>query len=132
MVTTHNLGFPRIGAARELKFALESYWNGQLPEDQLLRVGGELRERHWRQRADLDWIPVGDFSFHDQVLDMSFTLGNVPSRITDTQGSTLQHYFRNARGRLCATASHTPPPGRASVDQSRRWAENPAQHTAAS
>src|SRR6185436_7397064 len=25
MTTTHNLGFPRIGARRELKFALESY-----------------------------------------------------------------------------------------------------------
>ena len=28
----HNLGFPRIGAKRELKFSLEKYWRGDLSQ----------------------------------------------------------------------------------------------------
>ena len=76
MVTTHNLGFPRIGAKRELKFALEDYWKGNSSRDALTQLGGQLRQRHWQQQAGLglDLVPVGDFSFYDQVLDMSFML----------------------------------------------------------
>ena len=29
MTVIHNLGFPRIGAKRELKFAQEAYWKGE-------------------------------------------------------------------------------------------------------
>ncbi|HET6786988.1 MAG TPA: hypothetical protein VFH49_03445, partial [Aquabacterium sp.] len=47
MTTTHNLGFPRIGARRELKFALESYWRGESSRDELQAVGAQLRQRHW-------------------------------------------------------------------------------------
>ncbi len=35
MATTHNLGFPRIGGQRELKFALEDYWGGRQTEQEL-------------------------------------------------------------------------------------------------
>lgn len=80
MVTTHNLGFPRIGAQRELKFALEAYWRGESRRDDLIALDSSLRRRHWQQQAELDRVPVGDFSFYDQVLDMSFTLGNLPER----------------------------------------------------
>ena len=104
MVTTHNLGFPRIGARRELKFALESYWKGQSPRADLQRTGAELRARHWRDQAALDLIPAGDFAFYDQVLDMSFTLGNLPARVRDFHGDTLDNYFRVARGRSAAGA----------------------------
>lgn len=99
MATTHNLGFPRIGAKRELKFAQESYWKGQSSRDDLVRVGAELRQRHWRDQAVLDLVPVGDFSFYDQVLDMSFTLGNLPERVRGFHGDPLDNYFRVARGR---------------------------------
>ncbi|HEY0841725.1 5-methyltetrahydropteroyltriglutamate--homocysteine S-methyltransferase [Methylotenera sp.] len=99
MVSTHNLGFPRIGAKREMKFALESYWKGQSTRDELNGIGKELRERHWRQQAALDLTPVGDFSFYDQVLDMSFTLGNLPERVSGFHGDQLDNYFRLARGR---------------------------------
>ena len=104
MVTTHNLGFPRIGAKRELKFALESYWKGQSARDDLLRAGAELRARYWRDQAALDWVPVGDFSFYDQVLDASFTLGNLPARVRGFHGDALDNYFRVARGRSAAGA----------------------------
>jgi len=99
MVSTHNLGFPRIGAKRELKFALESYWKGQSTRDELKVLGQELRQRHWSLQSALDLTPVGDFSFYDQVLDMSFTLGNLPERVSCFHGEQLDNYFRVARGR---------------------------------
>ena len=64
MTTIHNLGFPRIGARRELKFALESYWKGESSLDELKALGADLRQRHWNQQAGLDLAPVGDFSFY--------------------------------------------------------------------
>lgn len=103
MVTTHNLGFPRIGARRELKFALEAYWSGKSSRDALRETGRQLRKTHWSKQQGLDLVPVGDFSFYDQVLDMSFTLGNLPERVQDFQGDALDNYFRVARGR---SASH--------------------------
>src|SRR5471030_239837 len=99
MVTTHNLGFPRIGAKRELKFAQEGYWKGQSSRDELTGLGAQLRQRHWENQAGLDHVPVGDFSFYDQVLDTSFTLGNIPERVRGFDGDPLDNYFRVARGR---------------------------------
>jgi len=99
MTTIHNLGFPRIGARRELKFALESYWKGESTRAALLACGADLRRRHWNNQAGMDLVPVGDFSFYDQVLDMSFTLGNLPERVRGFHGDALDNYFRVARGR---------------------------------
>lgn len=109
MVTTHSLGFPRIGSQRQLKFALEKYWRGEIDANQLQGQAAELRQQHWGWQQELSYVPVGDFSFYDQVLDMSFTLGNVPKRIENNQGlektgselagSELDRYFRVARGR---------------------------------
>ncbi|WP_292783172.1 5-methyltetrahydropteroyltriglutamate--homocysteine S-methyltransferase [Methylophilus sp. UBA6697] len=99
MVTTHNLGFPRIGAKRELKFALEAYWKGQSSLDALKQVGKDLRQGNWALQSHLDLAPVGDFAFYDQVLDMSFTLGHLPARVQTFHGDPLDNYFRVARGR---------------------------------
>jgi len=99
MTATHTLGFPRIGAKRELKFALESYWKGETSRDALNATAADLRQRHWNDQSGLDLVPVGDFSFYDQVLDMSFTLGNLPARVHGFQGDQLDNYFRVARGR---------------------------------
>ncbi|AOI87604.1 5-methyltetrahydropteroyltriglutamate--homocysteine S-methyltransferase [Burkholderia pseudomultivorans] len=104
MVTTHNLGFPRIGARRELKFGLERYWKGESSRDELKALGAELRRRHWHDQRDLDLAPIGDFAFYDQVLDMSFTLGNLPKRVQGFHGDTLDNYFRVARGRSAQSA----------------------------
>jgi len=95
----HNLGFPRIGARRELKFAQEAFWKGEKSEAELLHTATELRVQNWKRQAGLDLIPVGDFSLYDQVLDLSFTLGNLPARVQGLQGSELDQYFRVARGR---------------------------------
>lgn len=103
MIFTHNLGFPRIGAKRELKFALESYWKDQSSRDELKALGADLRCRHWQDQSALDLAPVGDFTFYDQVLDMSFTLGNLPERVQGFHGDALDNYFRVARGRSSRT-----------------------------
>ena len=99
MTTTHNLGFPRIGAKRELKAALESYWKNASSRDDLKALASTLRCRHWQAQSALDFVPVGDFSFYDQMLDMSFTLGNLPERAQGFRGDALDNYFRVARGR---------------------------------
>jgi len=104
MAITHNLGFPRIGAKRELKFALESYWKGQSSIEDLKSVGAQLRARHWEDQTGLDLVPVGDFAFYDQMLDMSFTLGNLPERVRGFEGDRLDNYFRVARGRSAPVA----------------------------
>ena len=99
MVTTHNLGFPRIGKKRALKFALEKYWKHEITQQAFLETASTLRQQHWQDQALLDWVPVGDFSFYDQVLDTSFMLGNIPSRVQGLSGDALDNYFRVARGR---------------------------------
>ncbi len=99
MVITHNLGFPRIGANRELKFGLERYWKGESSLADLNTLASGLRLRHWKLQSGLDLIPVGDFAFYDHVLEMSFILGNVPPRFLPFAGDPLDQYFRVARGR---------------------------------
>ena len=99
MVTTHSLGFPRIGPKRELKFALESFWKGALSEAELLQTADGLQQQNWAWQNALDFVPVGDFSLYDHVLDTSFLLGNVPKRAHQGGGTELDAYFRVARGR---------------------------------
>jgi 5-methyltetrahydropteroyltriglutamate--homocysteine methyltransferase len=122
MVTTHNLGFPRIGAKRELKFALEAYWKGQSSLDAVKQLGHELRQRHWALQAGLDLAPVGDFAFYDQVLDMSFTLGNLPARVQGFHGDELDNYFRVARGRSAQSAeAHAQCCGGVAAGEMTKW-----------
>lgn len=99
MTQIHTLGFPRIGAKRELKFALESYWKGETSAAELQTLAKTLRLRHWENQKVLNLVPIGDFSLYDQVLDMSQTLGNLPIRVTRQQGDELDAFFRAARGR---------------------------------
>jgi 5-methyltetrahydropteroyltriglutamate--homocysteine methyltransferase len=104
MARIHNLGFPRIGAERELKLALEKHWKGELGHAQLEALGVELRAQNWKRQAGLDWVPLGDFTFYDHLLDASFLLGNVPARARAGEGEPLDAYFRVARGRAAGDA----------------------------
>ena len=122
MIKTHNLGFPRIGAKRELKFALESYWKGQSSRDELKSQGANLRQRHWIHQIELDLAPVGDFAFYDQVLDMSFMLSNLPDRVCGFHGDPLDNYFRVARGRSAAgTDDHSECCGGVAAGEMTKW-----------
>ncbi|MBI3440478.1 MAG: 5-methyltetrahydropteroyltriglutamate--homocysteine S-methyltransferase [Proteobacteria bacterium] len=102
MVLSANLGFPRIGAKRELKKALESYWAKEISQDELFKVAAELRQLHWRLQKDagIDHIPSNDFTFYDHVLDMAVTVGAVPERYGwNGQGIVdLDTFFAMARG----------------------------------
>ena len=99
MAKVHNLGFPRVGSMRELKFAQEGYWSGKSTKEELLKLASEIRKINWEHQKTLDLVAVGDFSLYDQVLDMSFTLGNIPQRARNYSGDVLDNYFRVARGR---------------------------------
>ncbi|MFT3971884.1 MAG: 5-methyltetrahydropteroyltriglutamate--homocysteine S-methyltransferase [Micropruina sp.] len=106
MITTANLGFPRIGRDRELKWALEKHWRGELDAAGLAAVAARLRATHWQlQRSKgIARIPSGDFSHYDQVLDTAVTLGAVPERfgapfdLADSDAAALGSYFAMARG----------------------------------
>jgi 5-methyltetrahydropteroyltriglutamate--homocysteine methyltransferase len=108
-VTIATLGFPRIGPRRELKFALEQYWSGKLPREELLNAASALRLAAWaRQRAlGVDWLPSNDFSLYDHVLDTSLMLGAVPERYRGVEGpGDLDTYFAMARGRTGPGCDH--------------------------
>lgn len=101
MIRTANLGYPRFGAKRELKQALESYWKGKISPADFLQVGQELRTHNWRtqQQAGVDFIPSNDYSSYDQVLDTAVMLGAIPPRYGWTGGEvSLDTYFAMARG----------------------------------
>ena len=101
---TQNLGYPRIGAQRELKRACENYWSGKITFKNLLQVGRDIRRENWNQQKDagIDLIPSNDFSFYDQVLDQSLLFGAIPKRYVDVilkpGNNELDLYFAMARG----------------------------------
>ncbi|TCT04076.1 5-methyltetrahydropteroyltriglutamate--homocysteine S-methyltransferase [Paralcaligenes ureilyticus] len=103
MTIIHNLGFPRIGAQRELKRALEGYWAGKQNAEELQQVGRDLRTRHWAVQADagVAFVPVGDFAWYDQILEWTTLLGAVPARFAQPADRpvSLDTLFRMARGR---------------------------------
>ncbi|MFZ6711979.1 5-methyltetrahydropteroyltriglutamate--homocysteine S-methyltransferase [Undibacterium sp. TC9W] len=101
MTTAHTLGFPRIGAQRELKFAQESFWSGDITEATLHETGSDLRARHWglQKQAGLDFVSVGDFAWYDQVLNTLALLGALPTRFGfDAKKLSLADYYVAARG----------------------------------
>jgi len=101
---TNNLGYPRIGSNRELKKACEQYWSGKITIESLVQTGLTLRAQNWSLQKDagIDLIPSNDFSFYDQVLDLSLTVGNIPKRyhdvMLDKSNTELDLYFAMARG----------------------------------
>mgnify|MGYP003582617423 CR=1 FL=1 len=103
MTIIHNLGFPRIGVQRELKRAQEAYWAGKQSSEELTAVGRDLRARHWnvQAKAGVEFVPVGDFAWYDQILEWSTLLGAVPPRFAQPgdQPVALDTLFRMARGR---------------------------------
>lgn len=101
MVLATNLGFPRIGAKRELKKAVEAFWKGNSSEAELQQTAKDLRQKHWEWQRDagLAHIPSNDFSFYDQVLDTIALVGAVPERYGFKGGQvSLETYFAMARG----------------------------------
>ena len=101
MARTHILGFPRIGAGRDLKFALEAFWRGDTDENRLKETSRALRERHWhiQRTAGLDCLAAGDFAYYDTMLSQAALFGAIPPRFGfDAKSLTLAQYFELARG----------------------------------
>lgn len=100
MVKSAVLGFPRIGPNRELKKITEAYWAGKVSVDELFKVGKEIRESNWKlqQAAGVDIIPSNDFSFYDQVLDLSLLFNAIPERYTKYGLAPIDTLFAMGRG----------------------------------
>ena len=98
-MATYVIGFPRIGEQRELKKALESYWGGKITADELQNTAADLRKRHWiyQKNAGIDMISINDFSFYDNMLDMSVILNAIPEKYKDIE-NYMDRYFAMARG----------------------------------
>lgn len=94
------IGFPRLGAERELKFITEKYFRSEITETELVSAGKELRKKHWQTIAQqgINVIPSNDFSFYDTTLDTAFLLNILPEAITTSTLSPLEQYFALARG----------------------------------
>ena len=98
--STTVLGTPRIGPNRELKFATEKYWRGEISAAELQKVRSDLRADSWGrlQDAGLDSIPTNVFSFYDQMLDTTVLVGALPQRYIDAGENPFDQYFAAARG----------------------------------
>ena len=94
------IGFPRIGALRELKFSSEKYFRNEITEEELLETGRTLRKTHWKiqKEAGIDYISSNDFSFYDMTLDTAVLLNIIPKCYKELELSGLDTYFAMARG----------------------------------
>ncbi|KAG2690020.1 hypothetical protein I3760_09G168000 [Carya illinoinensis] len=106
-MASHIVGYPRMGPKRELKFALESFWDGKSSAEDLKKVAADLRSSIWKQMAGagIKYIPSNTFSYYDQVLDTTAMLGAVPPRYGWNGGEIgFETYFSMARGNASVPA----------------------------
>ena len=99
-MNTSVIGYPRIGKDRELKFASEKFFNGELDEAGLLEAAKAIRKEDLlkQKEAGITYISSNDFSFYDNVLDTAFLFNVIPQRYKDLGLSELETYFALARG----------------------------------
>lgn len=97
---TSIIGYPRIGALRELKFASEKYFRHEIAAEELLETAKNIRlkNRAIQKENGIDYIPSNDFSFYDNMLDTAVLLNAVPERYRALELSELDTYFAMARG----------------------------------
>ncbi|EOQ99854.1 hypothetical protein E3P92_02046 [Wallemia ichthyophaga] len=95
------LGFPRIGANREIKKAVEAYWGGKSDAEAVIQAGKETRNKNWQymKNAGITHVPSGDFTFYDHVLDHIQFLGATPERYSRHNLTDLDTFFAMGRGR---------------------------------
>ncbi|MGC9492497.1 5-methyltetrahydropteroyltriglutamate--homocysteine S-methyltransferase [Vibrio genomosp. F10] len=126
--TTHILGYPRIGEKRELKFALEQYWRGEIDQKLLKEVGSTLRKKHWQlqDNAKLSFTTAGDFAWYDHVLTTTLLLGHTPKRHRDGFPD-LDTLFKVGRGQSqesCGCSSTGESHGNAASDMTKWFNTN--------
>lgn len=107
MVVATNLGFPYVGAKRELKKSVEAYWSGKISSDELKTAYQKIQENHWKLQKEqgIEHIPSGDYTLYDRVLDTAQQFGVIPTRYQHIQ-DPLQQFFAMGRGlQKAATAT---------------------------
>ena len=94
------IGFPRIGQLRELKFATEKYFRKEISKNELINIGGSIKEEQWlwQKEKGINFIPSNDFSYYDGLLDLSVLLNVVPGKYRNLGLNELDTYFAMARG----------------------------------
>ena len=99
-MNTSVIGYPRIGKDRELKFASEKFFNGELDEAGLLNAAKAIRKEDLLKQKEegITYISSNDFSFYDNVLDTAFLFNVIPQRYKELGLSELETYFALARG----------------------------------
>ena len=99
-MNTSVIGYPRIGSDRQLKFASERYFKGEVSEAELLDTAKAIRRQNWlkQQEEGITFISSNDFSFYDNVLDTAVLFNIIPKRYKDLGLSPLDTYFAMARG----------------------------------
>lgn len=97
---TSVIGFPRVGKLRELKFVTEKFFRGEADVEGLEKTGKEIRLEQWKWQKDsrIDFIPSGDFSFYDTILDAAVLFNIIPKRYKTLGLSEQDTYFAMARG----------------------------------
>ena len=97
---TSVIGFPRVGKLRELKFVTEKFFRGEADAEELEKTGKEIRLEQWKWQKDsrIDFIPSGDFSFYDTILDAAVLFNIIPKRYKTLGLSEQDTYFAMARG----------------------------------
>ena len=97
---TSVIGFPRVGALRELKFTTEKFFKGLVSEQELQELAKDIRKKQWlkMQQEEVDFIPSNDFSFYDNFLDAAVLFNIIPDRYRELSLSPLEQYFAMARG----------------------------------
>lgn len=110
MVLSSVLGFPRIGAQRELKKITEAYWGGKASVEELLKTGKDLRAANWKLQKDagVDIIASNDFSYYDQLLDLSLLFNVIPERYTKYNLPAIDTLFAMGRGLQRPATDSTP------------------------
>lgn len=94
------VGFPRVGKLRELKFASEKYFRGEIGRQELEDKARDLRKEHlfFQKEQGITYVSSNDFSYYDGMLDTAVMLGAVPECYRELDLNELDTYFAMARG----------------------------------
>lgn len=94
------IGFPRVGKLRELKFASEKYFRGEVSKTELKKTALEIRTENWKRQKEygIHYISSNDFSYYDGMLDTAVLLNAVPECYKKLHLDELDTYFAMARG----------------------------------
>ncbi|KAI7874666.1 5-methyltetrahydropteroyltriglutamate-homocysteine S-methyltransferase [Lichtheimia hyalospora FSU 10163] len=121
MVVATNLGFPYVGAKRELKKLVESYWSGKIAEAELHKGVQDIQASHWKVQKDagIEHIPSGEYTLYDRVLDTAQQFGAIPQRYQHIK-NPLDQYFAMGRG-LQKPATETTPKVDVPAMEMKKW-----------